>query len=122
MRPGYPSKRLTEQEGRVVLRKMFTSIGYDIVEDFPFDEAGVKVTLDGWDPIHRVGYEYMTREAHDQDAFRGPEIGKLLNRMERGELYILIIDGDGNPDEEIIEFAARAFIRGLRDQDETKPG
>src|SRR5262249_34664759 len=100
MKLGGPTVGLSEAEGGARLRAACAQAGYQIVEDYPFDEDGVQLTLDGWDPRHRVGYEYITREGGDLDQFRSENIGKLVRRMERGELHLLLIDGVGHPDQE----------------------
>ena len=118
---GRPMKRLTEEEGRKLLKALFTKAGYKVVEDYHFIKGDIDVRIDGWDPERRVGYEYMTREGGDRDDFSDPEIGKLVNRHEAGELSLLLIDGDGNPDEEILTYLARQFLAELSGADETQP-
>jgi hypothetical protein len=120
MKVGQKMVGLSEAEGRAVLREAFTAAGYKIVEDFDFEEDGVKVNLDGWDAAARVGYEYLTKEAHDREDFSLEEIG-ILHRRQRGQkLHLLLIDGEGNPDREVIEYLAEKFLRELRARDKTK--
>ena len=117
-----PTKGLTEAEGRKVLREAFTAAGFHIVEDFAFDEEGVSVSLDGWDPVQRVGYEYVTKESHDRENFTDPKIGKLYQRMSKGELALLLIDGEGHPDATILTYLARHFLDSLVVLEQTQAG
>jgi len=111
---------LTEAEGRAVLKAAFVTAGYNIVEDFDFEEDGVKVNLDGWDAARRVGYEYLTKEARDREDFSIEEIGMLHRRQRDHKLHLLLIDGEGNPDRELMEYLADKFLRELRMRDKTK--
>ena len=108
-----PTKGCTETEGRAVLKEAFTAAGFEIQEDFPMQGMGLDVTLDGWDPVRRVGYEYLTREADDRREFTEPEIARLYSKMGRGELHILLIDGEGKPDKEMIRYLAQNFLRSI---------
>jgi hypothetical protein len=119
MQLGKPTVGLKEAEGRKVLREAFRAAGYEVVEDYLFDEGGVRITLDGWDARHRVGYEYITAEGGDRDEFRTENIGKLVRRMERGELHLLLVDGAGRPDGEMMEFLAHDFLAKLGGDEET---
>ncbi len=40
----------------------------------------------------RVGYEYITREAGDDRQFDPATLDRFEQRMERGELFVLLID------------------------------
>jgi hypothetical protein len=114
-----PIDGLSEEAGRAILRAAFQQAGYEIVEDYKFDEDGVSVVLDGYDPKRQVGYEYLTREAGDKDDFSGKEIGKLLKENERGKVHLLLIDGEGRPDKEMLEYLAKNFLKKLVEDDET---
>ncbi len=115
-----PVDGASEAEGRKVLRAAFTAAGYQIVEDYHFVEDDVDVTFDGFDPARRVGYEYMTREMNDKADFTDREIGKLLTRNARGQVHVLLIDGDGKPDRDMIEYLAKQFLRNLLENDATR--
>lgn len=120
MKLGQKMQGLSEAEGRAILREAFTAAGFDIVEDFDFDEDGVRVNLDGWDAARRVGYEYFTKEAHDREDFSLDEIGMLHRRQRNHKLHLLLIDGEGNPDAEVVQYLAEKFLRELRELEKTK--
>jgi hypothetical protein len=111
---------LGEAEGRAVLRELFTRAGFEIVEDYPFNEDGVEVSLDGFDPVRRVGYEFMTREAGDFEDFTGHEIGELMRRNQSGNVHILLVDGEGRPDKTMLEYLARKFLKQVIEIDKTQ--
>jgi len=115
-----PTDGVSEAEGRRVLKAAFAAAGFNIVEDYHFCEDGVEVTFDGFDPERRVGYEYMTREMHDKEDFTDREIGKLLTRNERGSVHVLLIDGDGKPDRDMLEYLAKKFLKALIENDRTR--
>jgi len=117
MKPG-----LSEQEGRAILKQHFTSVGYHIVEDYHFVEDDVDVTLDGFDPKARVGYEFLTVEGGDDQDFTGREIGRLMSRTNRREVQILLIDGAGRPDRDMLDYLARNFLREVSSGESTRPG
>lgn len=88
---------MTSEEAREVLgcqllERAFVSRGYRIVRDFRFDEDGITCSLDGWDPDARVGFEYLTRHGGDHEDLDKDELGRLSARIERGELYLFVID------------------------------
>ena len=101
---------LTEQEGCDVLARVFAARGFHVERDVFFDEAGVSFTVDGWDREARVGFEYMTREAGDHEDLTADEIGRLAARMERGELYVFLVDETDVADARELEEAAAKFI------------
>lgn len=102
---------LSEAEGRAVLRELFREAGFKIVEDYPFKEGEVEVSLDGYDPDARVGYEFLTRASGDYEDFSGHEIGEILRKNQRGEVHLLLIDGEGKPDRGMIEYLAKKFLQ-----------
>lgn len=104
---------MTEAQGRALLRGLFTAAGYAIVEDFHFDEEGVVVDLDGWDAQARVGYEYITREAGDDVQFDEATLGRFEARMDRGELFVLLVDETQAVTAEALEEAGKGFLAEL---------
>jgi hypothetical protein len=107
---------MTEAEGCAVLREEFSAAGFAIVERFIFDEGGVKVDLDGWDASKRVGYEYITDEAHDRDEFTPRNVAALEARMRAGELWLLLIDEHDAEAEAELRQVARAFLDHLKER------
>ena len=99
---------MTESEGCALLKRCFEQRGYTIRESHRLDDIGV--TLDGYDPDKRVGYEYITSAAGDRAEVTSAVIGALEERARNGEMYVLLIDElDGLVAEEL-EAAAAAFL------------
>ena len=107
---------MTEAEGCAVLREAFTKAGFAITERFAFHEGGVALELDGWDEARRVGYEYITDEAGDRSEFTPANVTALEARMERGELYVLLVDEHDAEDAGELRAAAQAFLGALRER------
>lgn len=99
-----------ETEGCEILQSVFTARGYQIQRDVAFAEAGVSFNADGWDPTTRVGFEYLTSEAEDRKDLSQDEMTELAARMDRGELFILIVDEAEVDDPETLRFAANKFL------------
>lgn len=83
---------MDEAQGCALLKQHFVAAGYDIAESFPFNEQGVAFMLDGFDPVRRVGYEYITTAAGDREDVHPGIVAALEHRMTRGELYVLLVD------------------------------
>ena len=107
---------MTEAEGCAVLREAFTNAGFAITERFSFSEEGLQLELDGWDETRRVGYEYITGEAGDLREFTPGNVTALERRMERGELYVLLVDEHDAEDAGELGAAAKAFLGALRER------
>ncbi len=102
--------RVTEAEGCALLLARFTEAGYAIAPDFRFHEGDVEVDLDGWDASARVGYEYLTAEAGDARQFDEKTLARFEARMEKHELFVLLVDEREAMTEEALDAAARAFL------------
>lgn len=109
--PARPIARasLTEAEGSALLKVRFEQAGYAIEAPFAFSEEGVDVELDGFDPDRRVGYEFITTEAGDRASFTPEVVAKLEARMEKGELYLLLVD-EADVDADALGDAAARFL------------
>ena len=46
---------LTESQGCAVLKESFQSAGYDIHDNYRFSEGTIQFSVDGYDPVTRVG-------------------------------------------------------------------
>lgn len=104
---------MTEAEGTALLLARFTEAGYAIVPNYHFHENDIEVDLDGWDAGARVGYEYLTREAGDDRQFDPATLARFEARMEKGELFVLLIDEREAVTEGALEAAARGFLAEL---------
>ena len=101
---------MTEAEGCALLLARFTEAGYAVASNFHFHEDHIEVDLDGWDAAARVGFEYNTQEAGDARQFDPKTLARFEARMEKGELYVLLIDEHEAVTGEALEGAARAFL------------
>lgn len=102
----YRSRMLSEAAGCAILADVFRRRGYTIIENVDFHEGDVAFNIDGWDAQARVGYEYRSSEAGDKEDLEDDELIALALRMERGELFVFVVDDDGVKDEaELREFA-----------------
>ncbi len=109
---------MTEAEGCALLLAKFTEAGYAIASDFHFHEGDIEVDLDGWDAKARVGYEYITREAGDDRQFDLATLARFEMRMEKGELFVLLVDERGAVTKEALGAAADGFLAELKKQRE----
>ena len=103
---------MNEREGTELLHRLFSSRGLQIQRDVPFDELGVSVNLDGYDPARRIGYELITTEAGDRAEFTAEVVERLEQRMARGEVYLLLVD-EVDADVEALTHAAEGFLDRL---------
>lgn len=101
---------MTEREGCALLKRQFEKAGYSIRENVDFREGEIAFNVDGWDPEHRVGYEYVTTEAGDRAELTPPMLAALDKRIHGGELFLLLIDENDAPTADLIEFAAVRFL------------
>lgn len=68
----------SEVEARQLLDRLFRERGYRIVNDVEFWEDTIEVTLDGYDPQLKVGYEYIAEREANLDLSAG-EMRSLQN-------------------------------------------
>jgi hypothetical protein len=105
---------LSESEGVRLLREEFVRAGLSIEEGAPFEVDGVLLSLDGYDPVRRVGFEFVTAEAGDRKAFTADVVAGLERKMERGEVHLLLVDEWGVEEPEELRLAVRRFLDVLR--------
>ena len=101
---------MTEDEGTALLLSRFTEAGFAIASNFHFHEGDIEVDLDGWDAAARVGYEYITREAGDEAQFDPATLARFEARMQKGELYVMLIDEHEAVTADALDAAARGFL------------
>jgi hypothetical protein len=106
--------KLSESEGVRLLREEFVHAGLAIVEGAPFEVDGAALALDGYDPARRVGFEFVTAEAGDRKQYGPGVVEALERRMERGEVFLLLVDEWDVEGEEELRVAARRFLTVLR--------
>ena len=83
---------LSEAEGCELLARVFREHGYAVKRNVMFEEGGVRFRIDGWDAKARVGFEFLSSEAHDHDELTLGEFKRLMAAQQRGELAIFVID------------------------------
>ena len=101
---------LGELEGCEILHAVFRARGFHTRADVRFAEDSVEFDADGWDPDARVGFEYLSSEAGDHDDLSPDELTRLAARMDRGELFLFVIDEAEVPDAETLQWAAERFL------------
>lgn len=105
---------MNEREGSERLSAIFRAAGYDIATHVPLALDAGTVQLDGWDATRKVGFELITTEAGDRAEFTPAVIAEIETRMERGELYLFLIDEALTPRPEALERAAGRFLATLK--------
>lgn len=83
---------LSEDEGCDLLARFFRSRGYAIKRNVRFKDYGVEFRVDGWDAKARVGFEFLSSEAHDHDDLSLGEFKRLMAAQQRGEVALFIVD------------------------------
>lgn len=101
---------MREAEGRAVLRRCFEARGLTVNEDHRLHDEGVAITLDGYDPSRRVGYEFITTEAGDRDEVTTEVTIELERRMTAGQIAVFLVDEHDVDDEEALAAAAERFL------------
>lgn len=107
---------VTEREGTDLLAEIFEAAGLRIQRDYDFREGGVHVSLDGFDPEARIGFEYITTEAGDREELGPAVLAELELRMRAEELVLFLVDEADIPDSATLAAAARDFLALLRDR------
>lgn len=107
---------MEERVACALLKQRFEAAGFTIEDNRPFDEDGVRFEIDGFDPRHRVGYEYATDEAGDSWDVDDAVIAALGERHRRGEVHVLVLREADAPDAETLGRAADTFLAELRER------
>ena len=106
--------KLSESEGARLLREVFVEAGFPVQEGYPFEVAGRTVSLDGYDPVSRVGFEFVTAQAGDRGSFGEEVVAALERTMAAGEAFILLVDEWDVTDASDLTIAAGRFLGELR--------
>ena len=102
---------MDEATGCSILKEQFTLAGFTINENYPLREDAVVFNVDGFDPVRRIGYEYITTAAGDRVELTPAVLQALEAKMAQGELYIFLIDErDVSGPEELRHAAARFLV------------
>ena len=95
---------LDEATGRLILKEAFEAQGYQITEDYPLQVGAETVSMDGYDPAARVGYEYST----GQD---GLDYALIDGLIEQNQCRLFVIDEDLTAEAQDILNAVFEFFR-----------
>lgn len=83
---------LSEAQGCKLLARVFKDRGYSIKRNVTFREYGAAFLLDGWDEKARVGFEFLSSEAHDHEDLSLGEFMRIMAAQQRGEVALFIVD------------------------------
>lgn len=104
---------LSEDEGCDLLARVFKSRGYAIRRNVRFRDLGIEFQVDGWDAKARVGFEFLSSEAHDHDDLTLGEFKRLMAAQQRGELALFVIDEAEQLTAPDLTAAAGEFLDGV---------
>lgn len=113
LEPGAPA--LDEAAARQLLAERFRAAGLRVRYDVLVARAGAyELTVDGYDPERRTGYEYVAERERERDL----EAGERAQLARAAEVRILVIDAAS-----ATEIAARAdaFLAALADAESARP-
>jgi hypothetical protein len=106
--PGDPDGApVSEAEARTILAARFRAAGFRVRHDVRVAGNGFELTVDGYDPESRVGFEYIAPDERDTDL-----VAEERAHLAREPTYrILILDPMSAP---AVEAHADAFLAGVR--------
>ncbi len=100
--------RLSEAAARALLSERFRAAGFRVRYDVPVARDGAfALTVDGYDPAHRVGFEYVATAERDTDLDAAERAALAREREQR----ILIVDA---ADSAGLEAEATRFLDAAR--------
>jgi hypothetical protein len=105
---------MTERDACAHLKQRFEAAGYAIAENFAFDEDGVTFSMDGFDADKRVGYEFVSEEAGDGWDVDDSVKATLAERMDDGDLFVLVIDEGEVADQAALDVKIDGFLAALK--------
>lgn len=97
---------ISEAAARALLASALRDAGLRILHDVRVQGPGYDITLDGWDPARRIGFEYIAPEEIDTDL--APAEREALAAA--ADLRILVLDA---ADQSSLESRLSAFVAGL---------
>jgi len=104
--PPAPRPPLGEAAARALLAGALREAGLRILHDVRVQGPGYDITLDGWDPARRVGFEYIAPEEVDTDLAASER--EALTAAT--DLHVLILDAADHP---TIESRLATFVASL---------
>jgi hypothetical protein len=114
---------VSEAEAREVLNQVFAEAGMVMENDYAFAAERTMLSLDGFDPRTRVGYQYVSHgDADVVTDFDSAAESAVRELDSAGRLHLFIVhDGDVRDLGEL-RAMARDFITGLAGLGVTLPG
>lgn len=101
------AQALSESAARALLADAFRAAGFRVRYDVPVARDGAfALTVDGYDPMRRVGFEYVAEEERGAELDAG-ERSLLARDPEQRVLVIDAVDAAG------LEERAQRFLRDL---------
>lgn len=97
---------IAEVTARALLAERFRAAGFTIKYDVRLRSASYDVTVDGFDPVAGVGYEYIDVAERDTDLVSAERSALAAD----DEVRILVIDAVAAPR---LEAATASFLAGL---------
>ena len=96
--------RLPEGLARELITRRFAQAGYNIRPDYQFHHGNTLVTLDGFDPDHRIGFQYISHADQDVVTDHDAATTMALKELETtGHARVLIIhDGEAPTGDELL--------------------
>jgi hypothetical protein len=107
---------MEERTACALLKARFEAAGFRIEENRPFHGPDIHFEIDGFDPQHRVGYEYVSAEAGDGWEVDRGIVARLETMRQQGELFVLVVDESDAPDETTLGARADAFLAEIRER------
>jgi hypothetical protein len=86
-----PGEQLDEASARQLIAARLRAAGLRVVEDVPLRAEGLDVTLDGFDPARRVGYEYVAADERGADL----DDGERARLAGLADTRVLVVDSAG---------------------------
>lgn len=102
---------LSEQEGCQVLLRAFEAAGYRMQTHYSLElPSGARISLDGYDPERKVGFEYITDEAGDRQELTPAVVEELEDAIQAGNFALLLVDELEVAEADELAALARQFL------------
>jgi hypothetical protein len=113
-------RNLDEAAARAILDRAFADAGLTVQHDFPFTGAGLLLALDGYDPVAKVGYQFVSHGDVDVVTDFDAAAEQAMRELDGvGKVRLLIVHDGDVADGAALAALANVFLAGL---DRTNPG
>jgi len=111
---GSADPAIGEAEARRILDARFTAAGVALQADYPFHDGDLVVQLDGYDPVRRTGYAYLSHGDADvvTDFDAATEVA-FQELAAAGRAFVLVIHDGDVPTGDALERRIDAFFSAL---------